>query len=283
VTVTIRCSVVRARKPLRLPAVLTVHETKSLLDHLSGNGKGGKDRVTMLPEYVIPILHEHHLNVRVLHRRDLEHGWGRVQFPNAMERNRWENDQTGAEGRHHLDSSLVQKAVKTAVTTTGVTKRAGCRTEREEKHRLFDGVNTQRVADRAKHLRELIERDKKELSGIDQNATKLRHRIDRRKKSVVFALISLILVLGSVIAMQFVVPNWAWVEPVFFVVTPLSSLALLLLSAIGKTLKPVRLVERVTIRFARHTQEMLDEVESRMDVLGATIEKAELELNDLIV
>ena len=177
-------TVVRARKPVRLPVVLTVSETKLLLDHLSGDfrlvatilyggglrlseclslrvqdidfdkreilirdGKGGKDRVTMLPEIVIPALREHLSHVRVLHRQDLNDGWGKVQLPNAIgrkypnaagdwrwqwvfpQRHRWKNE-TGEEGRHHIDASLVQKAVRTAVINVGLTKRAGCHTLR---------------------------------------------------------------------------------------------------------------------------------------------------------
>ena len=178
-------AVVRARRPTRLPVVLTARETKTLLDHLAGdyrliatllyggglrlseclalriqdidfekreilvrNGKGGKDRVTMLPETAIPALRKHIVHVRSVHQRDLAEGWGAVQLPEAIERkfpnaatdwrwqwifpqrHRWKNEQTGMEGRHHIDPSLVQKAVKAAVLTAGLTKRAGCHTLR---------------------------------------------------------------------------------------------------------------------------------------------------------
>ena len=43
---------------------------------------------------------------------------------------RWRNPKTGEEGRHHVDGSLVQKAVKDAVMTAGLTKRATCHTFR---------------------------------------------------------------------------------------------------------------------------------------------------------
>ena len=96
---------VRARRPTRLPVVLTARETKELLDHLSGDyrliatllygrglrlaeclalriqdidfekreilvrhGKGGKDRVTMLPGSAISSLRKHLIHVRNLHR-----------------------------------------------------------------------------------------------------------------------------------------------------------------------------------------------------------------------
>jgi integron integrase len=178
-------SVVRARRPTRLPVVLTARETKQLLDHLSGdfrliaailyggglrlseclalriqdidfekreilvrNGKGGKDRVTMLPQAVIPTLTRHIADVRATHRQDLTDGWGKVQLPEAIghkypnaaadwrwqwvfpQRHRWKNEATCQEGRHHVDPSLVQKAVKAAVLATGLSKRAGCHTLR---------------------------------------------------------------------------------------------------------------------------------------------------------
>lgn len=46
------------------------------------------------------------------------------------QRNRWKDAATGKEGRHHLDPSLVQKALKQAVERTGLTKPAGCHTFR---------------------------------------------------------------------------------------------------------------------------------------------------------
>ena len=53
-------------------------------------------------------------------------GWQWV-FP---QRGRWRDPATGREGRHHLDPSVVQKAVKQAVRTAGITKAAGCHTFR---------------------------------------------------------------------------------------------------------------------------------------------------------
>ena len=55
-----------------------------------------------------------------------EWAWQRV-FP---QQNRWHDRESGIQGRHHLDPSMVQKAVKRAVTETGVTKSASCHTFR---------------------------------------------------------------------------------------------------------------------------------------------------------
>ena len=114
---------VRARRPRRLPVVLTRDEVRELLARLEGDrwliasllygsglrlmeclrlrvldlepargqitvrdGKGGKDRVTMLPRLVAPALREQLAAARAVHRRDLAEGWGRVDLPGALAR-----------------------------------------------------------------------------------------------------------------------------------------------------------------------------------------------------
>ena len=112
------------------------------------DGKGGKDRMTLLPQSLVAGLQDHLLQVRIVHQTDLAAGWGRVQMPYALARkypnaerewawqwvfpqqNRWHDRESGIQGRHHLDPSMVQKAVKRAVTETGVTKSASCHTFR---------------------------------------------------------------------------------------------------------------------------------------------------------
>ena len=87
----------------------------------------------MLPESLKAPLGEHLKSVKSLHERDLADGWGRVRLPDALDRkypnaprewrwqwvfpqeNRWKNSKTGEMGRHHVDESLVQKAVRRAV------------------------------------------------------------------------------------------------------------------------------------------------------------------------
>ena len=86
--------------------------------------------------------------MRSIHRNDLNAGWGRVLMPYALERKypnasrewgwqwvfpqqkRWRDPATGHQGRHHLDPSVVQKAVKRAVAAAGVSKAASCHTFR---------------------------------------------------------------------------------------------------------------------------------------------------------
>lgn len=112
------------------------------------DGKGGKDRRTMLPEALIDPLKEHLEKVRTLHVKDLQEGWGAVLLPNALDRkypnaprewrwqwvfpqqNRWKNTKTGEQGRHHLHETILQRAVREAVARAGIVKRVGCHTFR---------------------------------------------------------------------------------------------------------------------------------------------------------
>ncbi|MDH7498791.1 MAG: integron integrase, partial [candidate division NC10 bacterium] len=112
------------------------------------DGKGAQDRVTMLPESLKNPIQDHLRKVKAIHEKDLADGWGRVRLPDALDRKypnapadwrwqwvfpqekRWKNPMTGEEGRHHLDESLVQKAVRDAVARAGLTKRATCHTFR---------------------------------------------------------------------------------------------------------------------------------------------------------
>ncbi|MFM9102433.1 MAG: integron integrase [Cyanobium sp.] len=177
--------VVRARTSQRVPVVLSEAEVRAVRERLDGeaalvvgllygsglrlmealrlrvkdldlqrmaitvrDGKGGKDRLTVLPQSLVLPLQGHLLRVRSLHQSDLAAGWGQVLMPYALARkypnanrewawqwvfpqqNRWRNKESGAQGRHHLDPSLIQKAVKRAVTEAGVTKQASCHTFR---------------------------------------------------------------------------------------------------------------------------------------------------------
>ena len=112
------------------------------------DGKGGKDRLTLLPQSLDIDLQNHLLKVRHLHQNDLASGWGRVLMPYALARkyptanrewgwqwvfpqqNRWCDKKSGAQGRHHLDPSVVQKAVKRAIADARVSKAASCHTFR---------------------------------------------------------------------------------------------------------------------------------------------------------
>lgn len=175
----------RAKKPERLPTVLTRDEVAALLAQMSGvtwlmagllygaglrlmecvrlrvqdidfvrreitvrQGKGGKDRRTMLPAMVADALQGQLAEARRLHERDLAAGFGAVWLPHALDRKyvnaarewAWQyvfpasvrsiDPRSGAERRHHLDETVLQRAVKNAVRRTGIAKSATCHTLR---------------------------------------------------------------------------------------------------------------------------------------------------------
>jgi integron integrase len=177
--------VVRARTRRRLPVVLTPEEVREVLSRLEGDealvagllygsglrlmealrlrvhdldfsrheltvrdGKGGKDRRTVLPARLGEQLGGHLEQVRLIHRADLAEGHGRVRLPQALarkypnapvewgwqwvfpQRHRWNDPVTGQQGRHHLDPSLIQKAVRRAVLAAGINKPASPHTLR---------------------------------------------------------------------------------------------------------------------------------------------------------
>jgi len=112
------------------------------------DGKGAKDRVTMLPEALRGPLKDQLRQAKVVHESDLSAGWGRVVLPDALSRKypnapaewrwqwvfpqerRWTNPRTGAQGRHHVHATLVQRAMKDAIRRAGIPKNAGAHTLR---------------------------------------------------------------------------------------------------------------------------------------------------------
>ena len=177
--------VVRGHRPQRLPVVLTENEVRRVLSNLQGtpalvaqilyssglrlmealclrikdvdfeknsivvrDGKGDKDRITMLPESLKASLQSHLRSVYGLHQKDLSEGWARVELPNALARkyvnaakelgwqwifpqqHRWRNRKSGEQGRHHIDASQIQKAMGAAVQAAGIHKPAKCHTLR---------------------------------------------------------------------------------------------------------------------------------------------------------
>ena len=178
-------TLVRARRPARLPVVLTREEVRRVLAHLGGDarlvatllygsglrllealrlrvkdvdlsrneilvrdGKGQKDRVTMLPAALKPDLAAHLKAVRAAHDRELAKGGGDVHLPDAIRLKypaaakswpwqyvfpaaRESADPRGGEiRRHHLPETHVQRAVKRAVERAGITKPATSHTLR---------------------------------------------------------------------------------------------------------------------------------------------------------
>ena len=177
--------VIRAKRPQHLPVVLTRDEVRAVLQRLDGvsrlmalllygaglrllecchlrvkdidfatnqivirDGKGRKDRVTMLPAAVKAALITHLERAREQHQADLGHGAGWVELPNALTRKypnagrdwAWQwvfpasrfyvERLTGQRRRHHLHESVLQCAVKDAVRGAGIAKQATCHTFR---------------------------------------------------------------------------------------------------------------------------------------------------------
>ena len=171
--------IVRAKRPVRLPVVLSRDEADAVLQHLHGTtwlmasllygsglrlleccrlmvkdvdfrrneitvreGKGRKDRVTMLPGKLRDPLSAHLERVRMQHQVDLRKGFGSVELPDTLKakypRAPWEwcwqwvfpvsrfyvARDTGERRRHHLHESVLQRAIKDAVRASGIPKPA---------------------------------------------------------------------------------------------------------------------------------------------------------------
>ena len=172
-------SAIHAKRPERLPVVLTREEVKSILLEMRGtasliakllygsglrlnealtlrvkdldftrgeilvrDGKGRKDRRTVLPQSIQETLRRHLVQVQKLHEMDLREGAGRVVLPDALVRKypnadrewawqwvfpasrRYRETETGIERRHYLHESAVQRIFKRAVRCSGVAKPA---------------------------------------------------------------------------------------------------------------------------------------------------------------
>jgi integron integrase len=112
------------------------------------SGKGNKDRVTTFPASVIPFLQNHLTKVKALHENDLSKGYGEVYLPNALSckyRNAatewgWQyvfpasalsiDPRSGFTRRHHIDPSVINKAIKSAVRKAHLSKRISAHTFR---------------------------------------------------------------------------------------------------------------------------------------------------------
>ena len=172
-------NVVRAKRPQHMPVVLTRDEVQRVLARLSGvpwlvasllygaglrltealrlrvkdvefsrreilvrDGKGQKDRVTVLPGTVIAVLQEHLLKVKSLHESDLAEGFGRANLPYALARkypnaaaewgwqfvfpsvNRSEDPRGAGTFRHHIHEKTIQRHMREAVRQAGIIKPA---------------------------------------------------------------------------------------------------------------------------------------------------------------
>lgn len=104
------------------------------------SGKGNKDRVTLLPQSVVPALRNQLKKVKLIHEKDLQNGYGRTYLPYALDRKYphadkefgWQylfpssklsvDPRSRVKRRHHVSESMLQKAVKKAIKQSGITK-----------------------------------------------------------------------------------------------------------------------------------------------------------------
>jgi integron integrase len=199
----------RAKRPVRVPVVLSVEEVKALLGRLRGtkwlmasllygaglrlreclnlrvkdldfdyqqitvrDGKGGKDRVTMLPAGLQEPLRTHLVRVRALHEQDLAEGFGRVELPFALDRkypnaarewgwqyvfpskHRSTDPRSGEIRRHHVFDSVLPRAISQAARDAHLAKPVGSHTLRHSfaTHLLAAGHDIRTVQELLGHV-----------------------------------------------------------------------------------------------------------------------------------
>jgi integron integrase len=192
----------RPKKGKRVPVVLSRDEARAIIERLTGpyklmvqvmygsglrlmeclrprvkdidfenrqilvyDGKGGDDRVTMLPDSIVVPLREHLQQIKVVHQKDLSAGFGSVYMPfgldkkflNAHTQWIWQyvfpasvlstDPPTGIVRRHHIHETALQKSIRTAAQLAKIDKRVTPHTFRHSfaTHLLQNGYDTQHL------------------------------------------------------------------------------------------------------------------------------------------
>ena len=200
--------IVRAKRPKRLPVVLTRDEVRRLLGAMNGrsalaarllygtgmrlmeavrlrvldvdleqltivvrHGKGGKDRITMLPESLLADLGAQIQYARDVHRADVAEGFGRTYLPFALERKypgagiefRWQfvfpsgrrSKVPGSDkiSRHHMDEKNIGRSIRNAARRVGILKHISSHTLRHSfaTHLIENGYDIRTVQELLGH------------------------------------------------------------------------------------------------------------------------------------
>ncbi len=180
-----RFDYISAKRPPKIPTVFSHHEALLVINHLEGkfklmaqlmygtglrisellrlrikdidfemnnivvrSGKGGKDRITLLPSVLKKTLKDQIDLVAALHKQDLNDGYGEVYLPNALAKKypsaprqlAWqflfpsgsisEDPRSGIKRRHHLDQSVLAKKIRSAIRMSNIHKKASSHTFR---------------------------------------------------------------------------------------------------------------------------------------------------------
>lgn len=201
---------VRARTGQRLPVVFSPDEIRNLFKYVDGtiglmlkltyggglrvneccrlrikdvdfdlqvisvrDGKGGKDRTTVLPVSLVPALQVHVGKVMTLHDQDMAEGHGAVWLPGALARKypgaskekAWQylfpagslslDPESNIIRRHHVSDSALQKYIKTALAKAGIKKHASVHTLRHSfaTHLLLNGIDIRQIQEYLGHAK----------------------------------------------------------------------------------------------------------------------------------